>query len=31
MEHAEAPNDAPRFRQIERIAELSDLLSEIDR
>jgi putative hydrolase of the HAD superfamily len=31
MEHAEAPKDAPRFRQIERIAELSDLLFEIDR
>lgn len=31
MEHAEAPNDAPRFRQIERIGELLDLLAEIDR
>ena len=31
MEHAEAPKDAPRFRQIERIEELSSLLVEIDR
>ena len=31
MEHAEVPKDAPRFRQIERIGELSDLLAEIDR
>jgi putative hydrolase of the HAD superfamily len=31
MEHAEAPNDAPRFRQIERIGELPGLLPEIDR
>lgn len=30
-EHMDAPKDAPRFRQIERIAELSDLLTEIDR
>ncbi len=31
LEHSDAPMDAPRFRQIERIAELSDLLAEIDR
>lgn len=31
LEHMEAPTDAPRFRQIERIGELSDLLAEIDR
>ena len=31
IEHADAPNDAPRFRQIERIGELSGLLDEIDR
>lgn len=31
MEHADAPIDAPRFRQIERIGELSGLLEEIDR
>ena len=30
LEHVDAPKDAPRFRQIERIAELSALLSEID-
>jgi putative hydrolase of the HAD superfamily len=30
LEHVEAPKDAPRFRQIERIAELSTLLAEID-
>jgi putative hydrolase of the HAD superfamily len=31
MEHAETPSAAPRFRQLERIGELSDLLAEIDR
>jgi putative hydrolase of the HAD superfamily len=31
MEHAEAPSAAPRFRQLERIGELSSLLAEIDR
>jgi putative hydrolase of the HAD superfamily len=31
MEHADAPQDAPRFRQLERIGELSSLLAEIDR
>ena len=31
LEHTDAPKDAPRFRQIERIAELSRLLTEIDR
>ena len=31
LEHTDAPKDAPRFRQIERIAELSGLLAEIDR
>ena len=31
MEHAEAPSAAPRFRQLERIGELSRLLAEIDR
>ena len=30
-EHIEAPKDAPRFRQIERIGELPGLLAEIDR
>ena len=30
-EHMDAPKDAPRFRQIERIGELSGLLAEIDR
>jgi len=30
-EHMDAPKDAPRFRQIERIGELSGLLKEIDR
>jgi putative hydrolase of the HAD superfamily len=30
-EHMEAPKDAPRFRQIERIGELPGLLPEIDR
>jgi putative hydrolase of the HAD superfamily len=30
-EHMDAPNDAPRFRQIERIGELPGLLPEIDR
>jgi putative hydrolase of the HAD superfamily len=30
-EQMEAPRDAPRFRQIERIGELADLLAEIDR
>jgi putative hydrolase of the HAD superfamily len=29
LEHTDAPKDAPRFRQIERIAELSGLLEEI--
>jgi putative hydrolase of the HAD superfamily len=29
-EHTDAPTDAPRFRQIERIGELSRLLAEID-
>jgi putative hydrolase of the HAD superfamily len=31
MEHAEAPAHAPRFRQLERIGELTALLDEIDR
>jgi putative hydrolase of the HAD superfamily len=31
LEHTDAPKDAPRFRQIERIGELSGLLDEIDR
>jgi putative hydrolase of the HAD superfamily len=31
MEHAEAPAGAPRFRQLERIGELTALLAEIDR
>jgi putative hydrolase of the HAD superfamily len=31
LEHTDAPKDAPRFRQIERIGELSGLLAEIDR
>ena len=31
LEHTEAPKDALRFRQIERIGELSGLLAEIDR
>jgi putative hydrolase of the HAD superfamily len=31
LEHVDAPKDAPRFRQIERIAELSTLLAEIER
>jgi hypothetical protein len=31
LEHVEAPKDAPRFRQLERISGLSDLLAEIDR
>ena len=30
-EHMDAPQDAPRFRRIERIGELSGLLAEIDR
>jgi putative hydrolase of the HAD superfamily len=30
MEHAEAPADAPRFRQLERIGELTALLDQID-
>ena len=30
MEHAEAPDGAPRFRQIERIGELTTLLDEIE-
>lgn len=30
MEHAEAPQDAPRFRRLERIGELPGLLEEID-
>jgi putative hydrolase of the HAD superfamily len=30
LEHVEAPKDAPRFRQLARIAELSTLLAEID-
>ena len=30
MEHADAPKDAPRFRQLERIDGLSGLLAEID-
>ncbi|HEY1382278.1 MAG TPA: HAD family hydrolase [Dongiaceae bacterium] len=30
MEHAAAPQDAPRFRQLERIGELPALLNEID-
>jgi len=30
VEHVEAPKNAPRFRQLERISELSDLLAEID-
>lgn len=29
-EHADPPKDAPRFRQLERIDELSNLLTEID-
>jgi Predicted hydrolase (HAD superfamily) len=29
-EHADPPKDAPRFRQLERIDALSDLLTEID-
>lgn len=31
MEHADAPKDAPRFRQIERIGELAKLLDDIER
>ena len=31
MEHAEAPADAPRFRQIERIGELTRVLEELER
>ena len=30
LEHTDAPKDAPRFRQIERIGDLSGLLAEID-
>jgi putative hydrolase of the HAD superfamily len=30
LEHTDAPKDAPRFRQIEKIGELSGLLAEID-
>jgi putative hydrolase of the HAD superfamily len=30
LEHVEAPKNAPRFRQLARIAELSTLLAEID-
>ena len=30
-EHMDAPKDAPRFRQIERIGELAGLLAKIDR
>jgi hypothetical protein len=30
MEHAETPAGAPRFRQIERIGELTDLLDAIE-
>jgi len=30
MEHADAPQDAPRFRRLERIGELPDLLDEIE-
>ncbi|HET6160400.1 MAG TPA: HAD family hydrolase [Dongiaceae bacterium] len=30
LEHVEAPKEAPRFRQIERIDELAGLLAEID-
>ncbi|HEX6119654.1 MAG TPA: HAD family hydrolase [Dongiaceae bacterium] len=30
-EHAEAPSDAPRFRQLARMDELPDLLGRIDR
>lgn len=30
LEHVEAPKNAPRFRQLERIGKLSQLLAEID-
>jgi putative hydrolase of the HAD superfamily len=30
MEHADAPKDAPRFRQLERIDELTRLLAELE-
>lgn len=30
LEHAEAPTDTPRFRQLERIGELTRLLEEIE-
>lgn len=30
LEHVEAPTDAPRFRQIERIGQLAALLNEIE-
>jgi putative hydrolase of the HAD superfamily len=30
MEHADAPQDAPRFRRLARIGELPDLLDEIE-
>ena len=30
MEHADAPASAPRFRQIERIGELTAVLDEIE-
>jgi putative hydrolase of the HAD superfamily len=31
LEHTDAPKDAPRFRQVERIGDLPGLLAEIDR
>lgn len=31
LEHAEAPTDAPRFRAIHSLADLPDLIAEIDR
>ena len=30
LEHVEAPTHAPRFRRIERIGELTSVLSEIE-